>query len=54
MKCKLYLVNKDRVIRIGEFRSREAAEAYYIRYKKTLRQTYGPDYKTVYVQGSKG
>ena len=54
MKCKLYLVNKDRVIRIGEFRSREAAEAYYIRYRKTLEQTHGPDYKPVYVQNGKG
>ena len=54
MKCRLYLVHKDRVIRIREFRSREAAEAYYIRYRKTLEQTHGPDYKPVYVQNGKG
>lgn len=54
MKCKLYLVHKDRVIRIGEFRSREAAEAYYIRYRKTLEETHGQEFKPVYVQDGRG
>ena len=54
MKCKLYLVHNDRVIRIGEFRSREAAEGYYIRYRRILEETHGPEFKPVYVQNGKG
>ena len=54
VKCKLYLVYKDRVIRIGEFRSREAAEAYYIRYRRILEETHGPHHRPVYVQNGKG
>ena len=54
MKCKLYLIYKDRVIRIGEFRSREAAEAYYIRYLRILEETHGPEYKPIYVLDGKG
>ena len=53
VKYKLYLVYKDQVIRIGEFRCREAAEAYYIRYRRILEETHGPEYKPVYVQNGK-
>lgn len=54
MKCKLYLAYKDRVTRIGEFKSREVAEEFYNRHRQELGQIYGQQGKPIYVQGGKG